>query len=58
MCDGTYYMNHPDDKTFLCVFDFPDQPGKGIFDKARDKIMGSLSSPSQGRTVSVNKGAL
>jgi hypothetical protein len=28
-------MNRRDDKTFLCVFDFPDQPEKGIFDKAK-----------------------
>lgn len=46
MFNGTYYMSRRDDKTFLCVFDFPHQPGKGIFDKAKDAIVRSLSSPS------------
>ena len=35
----TYCMNLRDDKTFLCVFDFPDQPEKGISDKARDAMI-------------------
>lgn len=39
-------MNRRDDKTFLCVFDFPDQLEKGIFDKARDAIIRSLGSLS------------
>jgi hypothetical protein len=39
-------MNRRDDKTFLCVFDFPDQPEKGIFDKARDAFIRSLGSLS------------
>ena len=46
MLDGTYCMNRRDDKIFLCVFDFPHRPGKGIFDKARDAIVRSLSSLS------------
>jgi len=37
-------MNRRDDEIFLCVFDFPDQPRKDSFDKARDAVVRSLSS--------------
>lgn len=46
MFDDTYCMNRRGDKNFLCVLDFLDQPGKDIFDKTRDAIVGSISSLS------------
>ena len=38
-------MSRRDDKTFLCVFDFRDQPEKDTPDKARDAIVISLLQP-------------